>query len=183
MTTQPWGGPDWKGRDLDLPDQGPGSLARFWTRFAGLLIDLVVLAPVAIIGLLVRHPHLVTSTTPGGRTSHMVIAHPTPMYTLLVNIPGFVYVVGFIAWRGQTLGEQAMGLRVIRLADGQHPGLTPALARWLVLALVLLADVIAPRYAGWASLWTLLVYLWAAWDADRQGLHDKFAHVIVVRTR
>ncbi len=178
------GGPDWKGRQLELPDEGPGSLARFWRRFGGLLIDAVILAPVAIVGLLVRHPHMVTRTAATGlRTSHMVIDHPTPLFTVFINLPGFIYVVGLIAWRGQTVGEQAMGLRVIRLADRQHPGLTPALARWLVLALVLLVTLIAPRYSGWASLWTLLVYLWAAWDPQRQGLHDKFAGVIVVRTR
>ena len=57
-------------------------------------------------------------------------------------VPGFVYVVGLIAWRGQTVGEQAMGLRVIRLADRQHPGLTPSLARWLV----------ARRWSCWSAL-------------------------------
>jgi uncharacterized RDD family membrane protein YckC len=78
-----------------------------------------------------------------------------PLYGLCLLIPGagpkaallnlplfpyFLYVVLLIAWRGQTLGKLALGIKVLR-ADGSPPGFGTALRRsapdilWAVLAL------------------------------------------------
>jgi uncharacterized RDD family membrane protein YckC len=181
---QDWTGPDWKGRDLDLPDEGPGSLARVGPRFVGLLVDALLFVPLVVLGVALSHPHVVTQvSTTGLRTRHLVTDHRSVALSLALLVPEAIYTVGLIAWRGQTVGQQAMGLRVLRRSDRQVPGLTSSLARWSVLGLVGVAVVFVPAADHWTWIWTLLVLLWAVWDRDRQGLHDKFAQVIVVRTR
>lgn len=68
---------------------------------------------------------------------------------------------------GQTLGKKFMNIRVVKV-DG-----TPLTA----------ADVIV-RCVGYfvnSILGIPLGFLWAFWDKDRQGWHDKLARTIVVR--
>lgn len=180
----PLGAASWKGQELGLPADGPGSLGGLGRRFVGLFLDGLLFIPVLIVATVLRHPHVVTEvSSTGAHTQKLVEDEQSPAAALAIMVPSAVYVIAMVAWRGQTLGEQAMGLRVIRLIDRQHPGLTPALARWVVLGGPAIAAVLVPRYTGWTSLWSLLVYVWALWDHDRQGLHDKFARVIVVSTR
>jgi len=173
-----------KGSELGLPPDGPGSLAGIGRRFVGLFIDGLLFIPLLALSTALRHPHLVTQVSASGVHTQRLVESPMPLAgALAVMAPSAIYVIGMIAWRGQTLGEQAMGLRVVRLIDGQHPGLTPSLARWAVLAVAGLAGLFASYLVGWLTLWTLAVYLWATWDPNRQGLHDRFARVIVINTR
>jgi uncharacterized RDD family membrane protein YckC len=69
---------------------------------------------------------------------------------------------------GQTIGKLLMGIRVVKL-NGEPIQTTDVLLRyfgyWLNSAIFGL---------GW---------LWALWDQDRQGWHDKLANTIVVRAR
>lgn len=67
---------------------------------------------------------------------------------------------------GQTPGKRLMGIRVVR-KDGQP----------------LDAATVIVRYIGYFVNTFLLSigWLWALWDADRQGIHDKLANTIVVR--
>jgi uncharacterized RDD family membrane protein YckC len=69
---------------------------------------------------------------------------------------------------GQTLGKQLMGIRVVKI-NGE-----PLQTNDAVL-----------RYIGYYlnSAIAMLGWLWAAVDSNRQGLHDKLAGTIVVRTR
>ena len=85
---------------------------------------------------------------------------------LLVMI-GYVVQLGRT---GQTWGRQIVGNKVIRVDNGDVPGIGRALGRelfaWIVSASIL--------YLG---------YLWMIWDDDRQTWHDKVAGTIVVRSR
>ncbi len=71
---------------------------------------------------------------------------------------------------GQTWGRRIVGNKVIRVDNGDVPGIGRALGRelfaWIVSASIL--------YLG---------YLWMIWDDDRQTWHDKVAGTIVVRSR
>lgn len=76
------------------------------------------------------------------------------------------------ARNGQTLGKQAMGIRVV-LADGEAIGFWRGVLR-TVLAQQLLIAVTFYVYG-------LLDYLWPLGDRRNQALHDKIAHTLVVR--
>jgi uncharacterized RDD family membrane protein YckC len=86
-----------------------------------------------------------------------------------------VYEISMIAWRGQTLGKMALGIKVVPVVGGKV-GVGWATIRWAVPAA-------ASRLPGVGSLLNLLVYLWMLWDPMKQGLHDKAARTIVIRTR
>jgi uncharacterized RDD family membrane protein YckC len=80
---------------------------------------------------------------------------------------GVAYQWYFLTQRnGQTPGKQMMGIRVVR-KDGQPID----------------AATVVVRYIGYFvnSFILGIGWLWALWDADRQGIHDKLAGTIVVR--
>jgi uncharacterized RDD family membrane protein YckC len=93
---------------------------------------------------------------------------------LLLSILGpllviIVYVLQ-LGRTGQTWGRRIVGNKVIRVDNGDVPGIGRAFGRelfaWIVSASIL--------YLG---------YLWMIWDDDRQTWHDKVAGTIVVRSR
>lgn len=69
---------------------------------------------------------------------------------------------------GQTIGKSLMSIRVVKTNGAPLTG----------------TDVIL-RYLGYYlnSAVFMLGWLWAAFDADRQGWHDKLASTLVVRAR
>ena len=92
---------------------------------------------------------------------------------LLVVIGPLLVMIGYVVQlgrTGQTWGRQIVGNKVIRVDNGDVPGIGRALGRelfaWIVSASIL--------YLG---------YLWMIWDDHRQTWHDKVAGTIVVRSR
>ena len=80
----------------------------------------------------------------------------------------FVYYVAFWTWRGQTPGKMMLGVRIVK-SNGNPIGLGRALLRAI---------------GYWVNALTLLIgFLMIAWDSKKQGLHDKIAGTVVIRTR
>ncbi len=67
---------------------------------------------------------------------------------------------------GRSVGRRIMGIRVVRLSDGEAPGWGTGLARTL-------ASLLSSLPYGFG-------FLWALWDADKQTWHDKLADTVVV---
>jgi len=88
------------------------------------------------------------------------------LFILLGTAIGLIYFVGLWATTGQTLGKMALGIKVIS-SDG-----TPV--SWGKSLL---------RYVGYivSGLVLGLGFIWVAFDARRQGWHDKIAGTYVVR--
>jgi uncharacterized RDD family membrane protein YckC len=86
--------------------------------------------------------------------------------TLLGVAIGAVYFVALWATTGQTLGKMALGIKVIG-ADGSPVSWGKAIL----------------RYVGYivSGLVLALGFIWVAFDARRQGWHDKIAGTYVVR--
>jgi uncharacterized RDD family membrane protein YckC len=125
-----------------------GARAGFWRRFAGALIDGIV---VGIAGGIIRG--IANTGTGAGSGLGLVVSA--------------VYFTAFIgAERGQTLGQMALGIRVVGLDNGGSIGYGRALLRWVVS--LISAAVI------------LLGYLWMLWDKENQCWHDKAANDVVV---
>ena len=88
---------------------------------------------------------------------------------VLVYVPvSFLYNwIGTAA--GRTWGKKILGMRIIKLEDGDRPGLGAAALR--VLATMLL---------GIISIVQLADYVWMIWDDNKQTLHDKVAGTVVI---
>ena len=122
-----------------------GPRAGFWRRFVGAVID----------GILVSIPaYIIEPHNQGGRSGIQLLI-------------GLVYVTVMIgSSRGQTLGQMAMGIRVIDFNTGGPIGYGRAFIRWLVSIVSALAILIG--------------YLWMLWDKEKQTWHDKAANAVVV---
>jgi uncharacterized RDD family membrane protein YckC len=123
-----------------------GPRAGFWRRFVGLVIDAILLGIVeAILRAILGN---------GAGTGLYVVA----------SIIYFTVLIG--SARGQTVGQMAMGIRVIDFNTGGPIGYGRAFIRWLV---AILSGVVL-----------LLGYLWMLWDKEKQCWHDKAANDVVV---
>jgi uncharacterized RDD family membrane protein YckC len=84
---------------------------------------------------------------------------------LLVGVAYYVYFWSAYG-HGQTLGNRALSIRVVK-ADGSELTITDALIRYLGLLL---------------SFFCLFIgVIWVAFDANKQGWHDKIASTYVVK--
>lgn len=97
-------------------------------------------------------------------------------FLILSLLVSGAYEIAFVALRGQTLGKMAVGIKVVQIEDGQIPSWGRAGLRYVVPA----GAGRVPTVGGIAQL---LVYLWLLWDPMRQGIHDKVARTVVIRTR
>ena len=86
--------------------------------------------------------------------------------SLIVFLIVVAYLVCFWAWRGQTPGKMLLRLKIVRI-DGSDIDWGVAVIRFLsyIMSVVLL----------------FIGYLWVAFDAYKQGLHDKMADTYVIR--
>ncbi|BAG19544.1 RDD family protein [Streptomyces griseus] len=155
---QPYGAyPQQPGHGGQQPGYGGGmpQLAHWGLRAGGLIID----------GLVVGVPYLILGGIGGamGDSGGAIIA-----------LLGFVALIGLVIWQlyqegttGQTIGKKAVGIRLLREADGRPLGFGMAFVRRLAHFL----DSIA-CYIGW---------LWPLWDEKKQTFADKVCSSVVVK--
>ena len=123
-----------------------GARAGFWRRFAGAFVDGIV------VGIATGILKATLGTTTGSSLGLLVSA---------------VYFTAFIgAERGQTLGQMALGIRVLGLESGASIGYGRAFLRWVVSIV--------------SAIVLLIGYLWMLWDKEKQCWHDKAANDVVV---
>ena len=156
-------------RSDQFPASGPNSLGSIGRRLAGRLIDGFI---IGIPGSLALAPHF----DPDDAVSPY--DGPAWLYYLVVLVVPAIYEIAFVAWRGQTIGKLAMGLRVARVDDGAVPNLYQAAVR----ALLPIAVANIPLQPI-SSLAAIGIYLAALMSPLRQGLHDRAAGTVVVSTR
>ncbi|HEX8142979.1 MAG TPA: RDD family protein [Pyrinomonadaceae bacterium] len=133
--------------------------APFSLRCGALLIDYVIL-----MGIMAFSTILARMMGGGARTSGDATEATGLLIVLGVAILNFVLLT---AWRGQTIGKWATGLRIVRM-DGQLMGPGRSLIRHLL---------------GYPlSLLTLGIgFLVAAFNGNGRALHDVIAGTVVVR--
>lgn len=129
------------GERLGFPPEGPGSVARFGRRIAALCIDWLVCYGLAALAMTVGLISLSALST-------AVLAVWLVLGVVSVRLFGF------------TPGQLALGLRVASVGAGPYVGLGRALARGLLITLVI------------PALFT---------DSDLRGLHDLATKTAVVR--
>ncbi len=134
--------------------------AGFWRRFAAFFIDAVILSLVIRI-LFPFHDFYFWNIEKAWYFVPLIAV--SNMVSTVVTV---AYSVVFLVWRSQTPGKMVMNIKVLR-GDGSSITFGYALLRYLgyiVCGLMLGAG-----------------FLWIAFDARKQGLHDKIADTVVVK--
>jgi len=104
---------------------------------------------------------------------------------LVLDIVLFILtlVIGYVIWsliiwdRGQSPGKHLTGIRVARVEDGGTADWGLMFKREFLLKF-LLVSVLLSGPTGGIAWW--IDNLWAFFDGDRQTLHDKVVHTVVV---
>jgi len=129
-----------------------GAKAGFWIRFVAILIDSI------LVGIVNSALAAILGLNTNGRSGLQVLL-------------GLIYYVYFWSsaspWPGQTIGSKLLNLRVVR-TDGSDLAISQALI----------------RYVGFfiSGLVLGIGFIWAAFDPNKQGWHDKIAGTYVVKT-
>jgi uncharacterized RDD family membrane protein YckC len=132
--------------------------AGFWVRFLAFLIDGILLGIISSAFTPVWGPQFTT-------TGNQIAVHAGS--NAIGTLVGLVYFVGFWAWRGQTVGMMPFNMQVVSVTDGKKIDVVRGLL----------------RYVGYiiSAIPLLIGFIWAAFDARKQGWHDKIASTVVIR--
>ena len=144
------------------PDDAPLEYAGFWIRVVASLIDTVAIVCVTLPVLLAIYGRgYFEAATAGGAAGAADV--------LISWVAPAVAVIGFWVWRQATPGKSAVSARVVDARTGGPIGLRQACQRYLGYFVSMI-----PLGLG---------LLWIAFDARKQGWHDKLAGTVVVRPR
>jgi uncharacterized RDD family membrane protein YckC len=129
-----------------------GAKAGFWIRFVAIFIDGI------IVGVVNSAIGAILGLNTNGRSGLQILL-------------GLVYYTYFWSsaspWPGQTIGSKLLNLRVVR-TDGSDLSISQALIRYV-------GFVISGICLG-------IGFIWAAFDPNKQGWHDKIAGTYVIKT-
>jgi uncharacterized RDD family membrane protein YckC len=155
--------PAWTAPPAPPPSTRPGPMAGwhyagFWVRFLAFLIDAILLGIVSAAFTPVWGPQI---TTTGANFE--IHAQANAIGTLI----GLIYFAGMWAWRGQTVGMMPFNMQVVGVADGKRIDVFRGLLRYVGFII--------------AAIPLLIGLIWAAFDARKQGWHDKIASTVVIR--
>ena len=154
--------------------QGP-TYATFWRRVGARFLDELIVG----IPLIVVLVSIVSQAgADGGAGTGLSPEDADRLYTagLLTLAISALYEISLTALRGQTLGKMALGIKVVPAEGAGSVGWGWSSLRWLI-------PNAAARLPGLGSLLNLLVWAWMLWDPRKQGLHDKAARTLVIRSR
>jgi len=133
--------------------ENSGDPVAFGRRLGAYLLDGILLFVVSFILLLAMEG------VPAEGESYSTLSQG------IVSLLGVIYFIGFWA-HGTSVGKLVVGIRIVRLTDGEAPGLGLAIVRYLVSVISLLCF--------------LLGYLWMIWDGEKRTWHDKASSTAVV---
>jgi len=145
--------------------------AGFWSRAAARIIDLVLIIAAFNLIYLADRFGSEAGLWAGSGIEEGDVAQGFSLANLLratffLTFPIFYYV--FLHGScGQTFGKMALKIKVVN-EDGTPLDYTKAFLRWLGYFL--------------CDLTFNVGYIWAAFDARKQGLHDKVCRTLVIRT-
>ncbi len=150
------------------PQSGAG-YAGFWIRLVAYIIDSIIVG--AVTFGLIKATGVITVYCPIGVTNasdpSCGNAQISSLFYVIILLP---VLYDILLWAfGGTLGQRALGLRVVNASTGSNLGLARSLLRFVGL---LIASV--PIYLG---------LIWVGFDPRKQGWHDKIAGSFVLRTR
>lgn len=166
-------------------------LSGWWKRVLGYIIDNLLVSAVALaitwssfnVWMNQYQTWFEDTMDQASSGSSATLADPPgiPWQTFAaVLLVSAVYEISLVAWRGQTLGHMAAGIRVRRSTDDRAPDLASSAVRWFVKQVGSLVGAV-PVLGFLGSIFTLVNYLFPLWDKLSQALHDKAARTYIVR--
>ena len=156
---------------------GVGSAAQpryvgFWVRFFAFLVDSLwvgILVGVVLFALYGDQLMALVAMSPDASRETMSAAAEGATGALLLELflPAVIFV-GFWIWKSATPGKMIVSAKIV---DATTLG-APSTGQLIV------------RYVGYfvSSLLLCLGFLWIAFDARKQGWHDKIAGTVVIKT-
>jgi uncharacterized RDD family membrane protein YckC len=148
-----------------LPGPEPGIVwAGVPARFGALLVDAIVIVAIAFATILAVGS-VETSGSAGSSDSPGSLA-------LSLGLLLFLLIYHPLCWYlfGQTVGQKALGMRIVRASNGAPIGLSDVLVRYAIFFLVTLIVPLG-----------IISAVMAAQDPFKRAWHDQVARTIVVR--
>lgn len=175
------------------PSPGPAGFfyADVPNRVIAYIIDFILLFVIDIVLLIIvgaLFGDVVTTATLDSAGGDVNVG-PFVVLSILQLIVSFAYWGYFwTSWRG-TPGMKILGLQIGDEVDGRSITWNQALIRWLVIGLPsILATFVGYLSAGLggvllliAIVWLLILLYTIAQSPTKQGLHDRYAHTIMVK--
>lgn len=152
---------------------GP-TYAGFWIRFVARIVDgFIVGVPLVIVLVILSIAASAADSARSSSSQNQQSAAAAAfggvfiLFYLLVLAVSIGYWVYFWGTTGSTLGMRLFRLRVVDAQTGGPIGIPRAIVRWLMTLVNSWAC-----YIGW---------IWVAFDARKQGWHDKVANSVVLQ--
>ena len=151
---------------MDLMSRPP--LASIGARFLAVLLDgllpMLIFIPIGILG------YVLYLGFPGSVTDTMQMIGVFVLTLTVVGLQSYYALVLALWAYGLTPGKYLLGIRVIKVDTGVPVGFWRMALRQII--------------GQWAAaIVCYLGFIWALFDANRQGWHDKIAKTLVIRTR
>jgi uncharacterized RDD family membrane protein YckC len=140
----------------------------FWIRLVAYIVDVIIIAiPIVILAVILG---VVLGVATSSSSSSQTAGAATSGLASLIQLISFVITIGYFVYfwgRGQTIGMRVFHLRVADANTGLPIGYGRA----------------ALRYLGYivSALVCYIGFIWAAFDARKQGWHDKIANTVVLQ--
>lgn len=159
--------------------------ASFWARVGAALIDGLVILGIAAIPIILGAVMIVSGVDTNSYDNTTTVTNGGLLAAgILVIIVGAILAMLYEplmtarggARNGQTLGRQAVGIRITNLQGGPITA-GQAWGRYLFKQFVI--GGIGGSFTF--GLLSLLNYLWMLWDSNKQCWHDKIANTLVLR--
>jgi uncharacterized RDD family membrane protein YckC len=144
---------------VNTVNEGEFEYVGFWARVGATIIDTVLIVVICF-------PLLTLIYGMGYWSSTELVQGPADL--LLNWVLPAVAVVLFWVYRQATPGKMAVGARIVDARTGGHPSTGQFIGRYFAYYLSILP--------------LMLGFVWVAFDARKQGWHDKLANTVVVRT-
>ena len=170
----------------------PGlAYAGFWRRFGGYLIDgLIFAVPSLVIFFVIFGSTISPWITAASNAAQNNLPAPqlvlpaggVAIFAFLDCAASFLYFGVLVSAWGSTVGQRAVGVRVVCQEDTAKP---LPVGRAVLRAIVWWGAALASFVTGLGTivdLAVLLALLWVAWDPRKQGLHDKLGGALVLRS-
>jgi uncharacterized RDD family membrane protein YckC len=181
-------------RRLTSTAQAPGPagvfLADVPNRVIALLVDILLLSLAGFLlagafGGLVTERGAIDAS--GGKLDVLAFLVVIALEALL----GYAYFAGLWSTTSATLGMWLLGVRIVDAVAAQRIGRRSATIRWLILGIpvwlasmgIFVPDVVGLLLAAVGTISLLALLYTLAQSTTKQGLHDRYAHTIMVRAR
>jgi uncharacterized RDD family membrane protein YckC len=141
-----------------VDDLGQLIYAGFWIRVGAYIID-------AILLMLITFPLLTIIYGTNYWLSESYIQGGWDFFVSYI-LPAIVTVL-FWVYKSATPGKMLLGLKVIRLGEPHNLGVGQAIGRYVAYYL--------------SAIPLCIGFIWIAFDARKQGWHDKLANTVVIK--